>query len=383
MAVSTVQSNNKLVKYTQEINREYVRENLFSPYMSSSLNAIIRLRQELKSGGEQMNIPLVTRLTGKGKGTGTLVGNEEKIDNYGMRAWIDWARHAVVTNKAEKHKDSADIFGEAKPLLSDWGKELQRDELIAAFLALPSESAPSALGSEDGDRVNGIRYELATAAQRNTWNADNSDRVLFGSAVGNYNATHSTALANVDSTNDKLTPAVVSLAKRRMKNANPKIRPYRLEDGREYFVAFAGSFPFRDLKAALETINKDARPREGSGMDKNPIFQDGDLIYDGVIIREVPEITTFTTDVWTSLLTAGNGSSRVEPVFFCGQQAAVVAWGQMAKPTFRKEDDYGFIDGVGTEMAYGISKMFKKPQSGSALVQWGMLTAFVSAVADA
>jgi hypothetical protein len=275
------------------------------------------------------------------------------------------------------------VFGEAKPLLSDWGKELQRDELIAALMALPSETAPASIGSEDGDRVNGIRYDLATAAQRNTWNADNSDRVLYGSAVGNYNATHATALANVDSTSDKLTASLVSLAKRRMKLANPKIRPYRLEDGREYFVAFAGSFPFRDLKASLETVNKDARPREASGMDKNPIFQDGDLIYDGVIIREVPEIGDYVTNVWTSLLTAGNSSSRVEPVFFCGQQAAVMAWGQMAKPTFRKEDDYGFVDGVGVEMAYGISKMFKKPQDGTALKQWGMLTAFVSGAADA
>jgi N4-gp56 family major capsid protein len=383
MAVSTVQTNNKLVKYTQEINREFVRENLFSPYISSSINAIIRVRQELKTGGEQMNIPLVTRLAGKGKGTGTLVGNEEKIDNYGMRVWLDWARHAVATNKAEKQKDSADIFGEAKPLLSDWGKELQRDELIAALMALPSESAPAALGSEDGDRVNGIRYDLATAAQRNTWNSDNSDRVLYGSAVGNYNATHATALANVDTTADKLSAAVVSLAKRRMKLANPKIRPYRLEDGREYFVAFAGSYGFRDLKTDLATVNKDARPREGNGMDKNPIFQDGDLIYDGVIIREVPEIGDYVTNVWTSLLTAGASSARIEPVFFCGQQAAVMAWGQMAKPTFRKEDDYGFIDGAGVEMAYGISKMFKKPQDGTALKQWGILTAFVAAAADA
>jgi hypothetical protein len=36
MALSTVQSNNKLVKYTQEINREYVRENMFSPYMGEA-----------------------------------------------------------------------------------------------------------------------------------------------------------------------------------------------------------------------------------------------------------------------------------------------------------------------------------------------------------
>jgi hypothetical protein len=97
-------------------------------------------------------------------------------------------------------------------------------------------------------------------------------------------------------------------------------------------------------------------------MDKNPLFQDGDQIYDGVIVREVPEISSFVTNVWTTLKTAGTTSARVEPVFLCGQQAAAMAWGQMARPTFRKEDDYGFITGTGIEMAYGISKIFTKPR---------------------
>ncbi len=378
MAVTTVQSNNKLVKYTQEINREYVRGNLFSPYMGTSLNSIIRIRNELKSGGEQMNIPLVSRLTGAGVSTGTLVGNEETIDNYGMRVWLEWARHAVVSTKAESQKDSADIFGEAKPLLSDWGKELQRDELIAALMALPSESQPSA-----GVRVNGIQYDLATAAQRNTWNAANSDRVLYGAAVSNYNATHATALANVDTTADKATATNLALLKRVAMNASPKIRPFKTDSGYEYFVAFAGTNTFRDLKISLETINKDARPREQNGVDKNPLFQDGDQIYDGIIIRQVPEISSFVTNVWTSLKTAGAASARVEPVFLCGQQAAAMAWGQMAKPTFRKEDDYGFVTGTGVEMAYGISKIFKKhPMSGSNLVQWGMATGFFASAVD-
>lgn len=384
MAVTTTASNNKLVKYTAEINREWVRGNAFSPYQSESLNAIIRIRTDLegKNGGEQMNIPLVRRLTGAGKGVGTLVGNEEKIDNYGMRAYIDWKRNAVVTTKADQHKDSADIFGEAKPLLSDWLNEAKRDELIAAFMALPAESAPANLGSDDGDTVNGIRYEDATAAQRNTWNSDNSDRVLYGAATSNYNATHATALATLDTTNDKATATNLALLKRIAKTANPKIRPYKLADGREYFVAFAGTNTFRDLKISLETINKDARPRENGGVSNNPLFQDGDQIYDGVIIREVPEISSFVTNVWTTLLTAGDTSARVEPVFLCGQQAAYMAMGQMARPTFRKEDDYGFINGVGIEAAYGVGKMFSKGLSSTKLVQWGVATGFFASAAD-
>jgi hypothetical protein len=377
MAVTTVQSNNKLIKFTEEINREFVRENLFSPYMGQEATSIIRIRNELKSGGEQMNIPLVTRLTGAGVSTGTLVGNEEQIDNYGMRVWLEWARHAVVTNNAESQKDSADIFGEAKPLLADWGKELQRDELISALMALPSESQPSS-----GVRVNGIPYDLATVGQRNTWNADNSDRVVYGSVA--FNATHTTALNSITSTTvDKLTAANVSRMKRVASLSSPRIRPFKTKDGYEYYVMFAGTNAFRDLKTDLGTINKDARPREGNGVEKNPIFQDGDQITDGVIVRMVPEISTFVSNVWTSLKTAAASSTRAEPVFLCGQQAAAFAWGKMAKPTFRKEDDYGFVTGTGIEMAYGVSKMFKKhPMGGTKLVQWGAVTGFVYAPAD-
>jgi len=103
-----------------------------------------------------------------------------------------------------------------------------------------------------------------------------------------------------------------------------------------------------------------------------------------VIIRQVPEISYDVTDEWTSRTTAGGGGGRVEPYYLCGQQAAVLGWGQMAKPTFRKEDDYGFIKGVGTEMCFGVSKMFRKyPQDGSALKQWGVLSGFVAAPLDA
>lgn len=404
MAVTTVQSNNKLVKYTREINREFVRQNMFSPYMSEGLDAIIRVRQELKMGGEQMNIPLVTKLNGTGKSTGVLAGAEEVIDNYGMRAWIDWCRHAVVTNKAEQQKDSADIFGEAKPLLSDWGREKQRDELIASFLALPSESAPTNLGSEAGQRVNGVLWESASATQRNAWLSDNVDRVLFGNALSNHYS--STAIASMGSAlsvigSVKLTATTVQMLKRRAELCSPKIRPYKSKDGYEYYVLFAGSYAFRDAKtdSVISTANRDARPRD---VGANPIFQDGDLVYDGVIIRKVPEISTFTSNTWTSFASA-SVSGRVEPVFLCGQQAATMAWAQMAKPTFRKEDDYGFVTGTGIEMAYGVAKNFKKHAmyipgtttlnsaatgntSGgglSSLVQWGLITGFFYAAVDA
>jgi len=381
MAVTDIHSNNKLIKFTQQINREWVRENMFSPYMGDDLNAIIRRRMELKSGGEVMNIPIVSRLQGMGVSTGPLVGNEDKIDDYGYRVWLEWVRNAVVTTKAESQKDSADIFGEAKPLLSDWLSEVTRDEIIAAMMALPTESQPAA-----GVRVNGIQYDLSTVAQRNTWRTDNVDRILYGAATSNSATDHATSLANVDATADKFTAANLSLLKRVAMGANPRIRPYKTRDGYEYYVAFAGLNVFRDLKIDLQTVNKDARSREGrevNGAPDNPLFQDGDQIYDGVIVRLVPEISLFVSNVWTSLKTAGNGGTRVEPVFLCGQQAVALAYGQMAKPTFRKEDDYGFVTGTGIEAAYGVGKIFKKhPKAGTKLVQWGMATGFFNSASD-
>jgi hypothetical protein len=403
MAVTTVQSNNKLIKFTEQINREFVRENMFDPYMGDDINSIIRRRFELKSGGEQMNIPLVTKLRGNGKSNGVLSGNEERIDNYGMRAWIDFLRHAVATTNAEQQKDSADIFGEAKPLLSDFAKERLRDELIQAFMALPTESAPAALGTDEGQRVNGILFGDATAAQRSTWISDNVDRVLFGNALSNHFssttvATFTSALSVVG-TAQKFTVTTLQMLKRRAELCSPKIRPFKTRDGYEYYVVFAGTNAFRDLKASLETVNRDARPREGNGVDKNPLFQDGDQLYDGVIVRKVPEISAAVSSStldggftgWSTLV-SGGVSGRIEPVFLCGQQAASLAIGRAIKPTFRKEDDYGFISGTGFETAYGVAKNFKKHQmtipgtatvlNVNALVQWGTVTGFFSALTD-
>ena len=381
MALTTIDTNNKLVKYTKEINREFQRENLFSPYMSEDMNAIIRRRFDLQPGGAVINIPFVKRLKGAGVGAGTLVGAEEKIDNYGMRAKIDTVRNAVVTTNTENQTDSADIFGEAKPLLSEWGNARQRDDIIKALMAFPSETLPAA-----DVTVNGVLYGAAEAGQTaaaTAWMQANTDRVQYGNLRTNTKATHILSLAELDITNDKFTAANLSLLKRVALNADPHIRPYKIKNGYEYYVAFCGTNTFRDLKLDLQSVNKDARPREDDGVSKNPLFQDGDQIYDGIIVRQIPEISQFVTSSWTGLTTAGTTSNRVEPVFLCGQQAAAIVWGRMAKPTFRKEDDYQHITGVGIEMAYGTVKMYSKhPMTGSNLVQSGVVTGFYSSAAD-
>ena len=113
------------------------------------------------------------------------------------------------------------------------------------------------------------------------------------------------------------------------------------DTNKEYFVMFCGSNCFRDIQSdpVMVSANTNARAREGNGMDKNPLFQDGDLIYNGVIIREIPEIDIQAPVFYA---TAGAGGIPIAPVWMCGQSAMVQAWGQMPRPTKLKEDDYDF-----------------------------------------
>jgi hypothetical protein len=356
--------------------REYIRADLFGPYRSASSTAIIRLINDLKKGGEQINIPLIARLKNQAIGAGTLVGNEENIDNYGDRAWIDWARNAVKIAASEEQKSSIDLFAEARPLLEDWGKELIRDETIDALYAIPlASTAPAGLGSQNGQRVNGALLDAATAAQRNTWTTDNADRILFGGAQGNLVAGNfASSLANI-TTAMGASATMLNKMKRLAKLANPRIRPYKVkETNREYFVVFCNSLQFRDLQNDTTIINSGlyARPREGAGMDKNPLFQDGDLLYNAMIIREIPELTVRLPVTYA---TAGTGAIQVAPMFLCGQSAVAHCWGRTVMPTFLKEDDYQFFRGAGVQMAYGIKKIAKLNPAGN-YKEWGVYTGF-------
>jgi hypothetical protein len=383
MAATSPQTNNVLLKFRRETTREYIRGNWFSPYMGKGMENIIRTDfQELKSGGDQLNIPLVARAKAQAISTGTLVGNEEKVDDYGFRMWIDWARNAFKINDRDEHRSSIDLVAEFKPLLDNWGKELQRDEMCQGFFALPSEAAPAGLGTQYGNRVNGIAFDAATAAQRNTWITDNADRILVGDALANLVAGNFASSMNNITTAMRVSYANLIKLKRLAMKANPRIYPYKSNQtqGREWFVVFMGQEAFRDAEndATIIAADKDARAREGSGIDKNPLFQGGDLLIRGMILRQIPELSIQLPTFYT---TAGAGGIRIAPVFLCGQSAAALLYGEMPKHTFLNENDYGFYRGTGIQMAYGLGKIAKKTPAGL-LKEWAVATGFFYAPSD-
>lgn len=358
MAPTVENANLRVQKWLSRYFAEYVRTSGFLPYMGTGTSSVIQVKRELTDGGKSVNIPLITRLKGAGvSGTSALINNEEALGNYNQNIAVDYIRHGVMIQDPSQRYVEIDLLQAARDMLTTWAADKLRTDVITA------------LGSIDG-----VAYGSASAGQKNTWTTNNADRVLFGRALANYSTTHATALNNI-LVAQTMNAATVSLAKRVAKTADPHIRPMRVNDsmGREYFVMFVGSLTMRDLKAdtTIASANREIRPRD---VEANPIFQDGDLIYDGVIIREIPEIAGFNN-------TAGS-PVRVEPYYLCGAQALGLAWGQ--EPTaIRDETDYGFNKHIGTQEVRGLVKMRFETKAGPVFCDHGMLTGWIAAPGDA
>lgn len=376
MATTTTPTDLQLTKWRQEYFLEYVRNHGFKPYMgaaSEGVNAVIHTAMDLQPKGKTLTIPLVGRLTSSGvTGNTRLSGAEESLGKHSHSVTIQYRRNAIEFSAQDEHYDASNARDAARPLLQQWSQEKLRDDIIDAFHSVAFSGATVKTISTPLNPWNTI----STSSENNTWVAANQDRVLFGKLVSNYSATFATALGNIDNTDDKLTAAAVSVMKRIAKTCDPHIRPIRTntEDGREYYVMFTGSIPFRDLKADSSIIaaNRDARAREGNGMDKNPLFQDGDLIWDGVIIREIPEFPVFS-----------NGTINCGMAVLCGAQAVAAAWGQMPRPTEKKETDYGFFTGAGIEEMIGVNKIMRKHGTLGTFKDNGVVSGFFAAVGDA
>ena len=347
---------------------EYVRASGFMPYMGKSASSIIMSKYELQEeAGKTINIPLITKLTGQGvTGATMLDGNEEQLGNYNCSISVDWRRNGVRIPKSTSYKTEIDLYGAAKEMLRVWEAEKLRDDIIKAMASHVTT----------GDTT--VNIGDTSTANRNAFAAANQDRLLFGKVKSNYSATWATAMATLDAVDDKCTVAAMSLAKRMAKQADPHIRPFKTEDGREYFVAFHGSRTFRDLKAdtTMTQANREARSREGNGMDDNPLFQDGDLLFDGIIHREVPEIDDVLSSGTYSLDGKGSSTADIRGVYLCGAQAVGIAWGQEPTPRTDLQKDFQFRPGVAIEELLGVKGLAFNGK------KHGVLQAYFVAAAD-
>lgn len=389
MSTTTNNVNLELVKFQKKVSYAFLRAGRFDPFTGNSPSSIIQRVPDLQADGKQINVSLLDQLRSDGVATGRLTGQEEGVDNYGFPMWAGWARNAVSFSKDKKKESAINIRDTATPLLTNWTKRIRRNDMIDAFHSIPTASEPAGRNTGAGNRVNGVKFASATSTQRNNWLTANADRVVFGQAKSNLvSGNHAASLANVGTASGKMSAAIGSLMKRTAQaTLYPQITPYQLEDiDQEWFVCFMGSRAFRDLKndPAMVQANRDARSRESGDQTKlNPIFTGSStLVYDGVLYKEIPEFDS-------RLLLAGAGASAadVAPIFLCGSSALAYVIGQMPRPTRADETDYQFNEGIGTEMQFGVGKVAKAPtdQAGTIgnLVDWGMVSGYVAAPADA
>lgn len=345
---------------------EYVRKNRFARYMGTTLTSMIQVKDDLTvKAGDSITFATTRRLVGAGvSGNTVLEGNEELLDSRSMKLTVAPLRHAVAVSDWDEQKSVIELREAARPALVNWSMEKMRADIINAFAS-----------------IDGILYSVASAAQKNAWTVNNADRVQFGAAVVNaVSGIHATALLTIDNTSDKMTAAVLSLAKRRAQTASPHIRPIQMDDenDEEWFVCFMPSLVFRDFKAdpVIVAANRDARPRENGWMD-NPLFSGGDLVWDGIFVREIPEMGVLTG--------VGTGGIDVAASYLCGAQAIGVGWAQRLKSTTNTRD-YGYFHGVGIQEMRGIGKLrFGKDAAVDTTtpVDQGVYTIFTAAVADA
>jgi hypothetical protein len=387
---------NELIKFRRQVISDFLRRSRFDPFMGDTSTSVIVRMADLEANGKEINVPLVTQLTGPGVGVGTLRGNEEMMDSYGFPIWADWGRNAVANNRASNKESSFDVRSTARNLLRGWSRRIIRDDLVDSLLSIPTASIQAGRFTSPGNRVNGVKWSVSTAAQQNSWVSAQFDRVIFGHQLSNYSTTMATALGNLVATTDQMSAAIGSLAKQQAKqtgydpnvpgqyNGRPKVTPWEIEElDEEMYVCFLGDRAFASLQAdpTMYQANRDARAREANATKTNPIFTGGALLYDGILYKNIPEITARLI-----LKGVGSAGADVEPFFLCGQAAMAYATGQMARPTQTEENDYDFIYGIGIEVQYGVGKIAKAPMASSqspasdlgALVDWGMVTGFVT-----
>lgn len=344
MAQTSLSTNARVVRYQNSFYREFIRSNKFSKYIGTNENSPIQLVEDLqKARGQDVFIYLVnklgaTRANGRIRtGYQTLKGNETPMSIRSNKLTIGLSRFAVTIWESDKQFSAIDLVEARDAVLKDDAKIDFRDRIITSF------------GSMSIDGNTHVAYADADETTvKDVWLANNSDRVIFGAGVGSY-ADHSADITQLDSPTDIITEANLKLLKDKAKTANPIIRPIKVRDDEEWYVVFMGTKLFRQAQTALAQLNREAWVRAQG--ENNPLFTGGDLICDGMVIKEVPEIAALPGTPGAS------GTTSVAPAYLVGAQAMGYAVALRSK-VIEDTDDYGEVNGAGIKMLDQVAKLY-------------------------
>lgn len=322
--------------WSKEVMKEYLGHNPFYNFMGADSNSLIQTNEELtKQAGDAITVQLRSKLTGNGiTGAAKLKGSEEDLMFHTQKVTVDTLRHGVVLNGEMSEKRVAfDLRNQARDALVDWACDRLKSDIITAL-------TDTSVGRAK------VRY-------------------IYGAKDANWNANHAAALTAIDTTNDKLSTKLISVAKRKAAlEGDRKVRPFQIKakDGKyeEVYVLFAHPYAVRDLleDVAFREVNTNS-----SVALSDSVFVHGQKVkgmWDGVMIVECEDMPL---------------ESDVAHCVLAGAQAACVAWGK--KTNYKEEsDDYGHENGFAIDEIRGVEKLVFNG------VDHGIVNVFVSAVQD-
>jgi len=286
-------------QWDSQLFEEYIGQMWWKNVMGSSQDAIIQVNEDLTTkAGSAINIPMRGLMQGgKVVGNATGIGNEGTVPLFNYRVVVDNVRHLVRIEDIPmtQQRTAFNVLSAAKDALNE-RNSLDLDEAVTTALS-----------------------DVATGRVRG--------RYLYGAADSNWNATHATALGNVDNTDDQLTLDMINIAKRKARfptNAEAKIRPMRIKNGKNFeeWYCFVGhDLSMRDLvknDAAFNNAHLLIPPQANAD---SPLFSGSSFKgnFNGVLVYEYERIQLISSTI------------QVSHNFLLGAQAGVVAWGQRSK----------------------------------------------------
>lgn len=332
-------------QWEDSIYKEYIGMLQCKKFMGTSTDSIIQVKEDLvKKAGDAITLGLRGRVVG-GLVTGNAkaIGNEGTLSFYNQRITIDNVRRAI------KFEDIPMTQKRVMFNVLTEGKSALEDEFAVDF----DDDVIQALTTIGAERVRG--------------------RYLYGITDGNWSATHTTALGNIDGTNDMLTGSMISIAKRKAiipTNATAKIRPTKVVNGKDYeqwFALWAHTISIRDLvekDAAWKNRELNLSPQgTGSVMFSGSAFKGA---WDGVLVYENERLPLIASTVQCS------------HNLLLGAQAAAVVWGQRSKFN-EEESDFGHDVSYELHEIRGMSKLVF---SRATTEDNGLVNVFAAAVAD-
>jgi N4-gp56 family major capsid protein len=329
---------------------EYLTENRYAGEMGTDESSIIQVKENLsKKPGDKINFALVNKLTNDATtGRDVLEGNEEDMSSRSFNVSVEKRRNAVRVSDTDEQFSAISLRNAAKVVLKEWSlKDTER--LISKALGVMSDGTSKVYMNATDIAAAGNQTAL------DAWLANNSDRVYFGNnayTASSGDLSDGLATLTAATTAEQLTAENISEMKFiALNRANPKIRPIRTEkNGKHYFILYTHPLAFKSLKkdATITQAQREVRLE----MENNRLFKGGDLLWDGVIIKEDYDLYDYST-----LTGVGDGgTTTVVPAFLCGAQAIAAAYAKRWT-TKQKDFDYGDKHGVAIEAFYGIDKM--------------------------